>query len=49
MIKANLAQLVEQHPRNVQVVGSSPIVGSIFTNNFITASVIKNLVENFLP
>ncbi len=27
---ANLAQLVEQHPRNVQVVGSSPIVGSIF-------------------
>lgn len=26
--KANLAQVVEQHPRNVQVVGSSPIVGS---------------------
>ncbi len=75
---ANLAQLVERHPRNVQVVGSIPIVGSleylnnfpaqlyrarlvigqivgsvlivssVLTNNFITAIVIKNLVENFL-
>ena len=28
---ANLAQMVEQHPRNVQVVGSIPIVGSYRT------------------
>jgi hypothetical protein len=28
--QAKVAQLVEQHPRNVQVVGSIPIVGSFF-------------------
>ena len=29
-IQANLAQLVEQLIRNEQVIGSSPIIGSIF-------------------
>lgn len=29
MHQANLAQLVERHLRNVQVVGSIPIVGSL--------------------
>ena len=29
-IRANLAQLVEQLIRNEQVIGSSPIIGSIF-------------------
>ena len=27
-IKANLAQVVERYTRNVQVVGSNPIIGS---------------------
>ena len=31
-ILANIAQLVEQVIRNDQVIGSSPIVGSIFLN-----------------
>ena len=28
LFHANLAQVAERHPRNVQVVGSTPIVGS---------------------
>jgi hypothetical protein len=30
LLKADVAQLVEQPIRNRQVIGSSPIVGSIF-------------------
>ena len=38
-IQANLAQLVEQLIRNEQVIGSSPIIGSIFFAFFRTALV----------
>ena len=38
--QANLAQSVEQHPRNVQVVGSTPIVGSTSL-----AVIIMNIVS----
>ena len=38
-IQANLAQLVEQLIRNEQVIGSSPIIGSIFFAFFRTVSV----------
>ena len=34
-LKANLAQLVEQHPRNVQVASSILVVGSLFCRNMI--------------
>ena len=38
-IQANLAQLVEQLIRNEQVIGSSPIIGSIFLPFFRTVPV----------
>ena len=38
-IQANLAQLVEQLIRNEQVIGSSPIIGSIFFAFFRTVPV----------
>ena len=35
IIKADVAQLVEQLIRNQKVVGSTPVIGSIFTISYI--------------
>ena len=41
-IPANLAQLVEQLIRNEQVIGSSPIIGSIF---FAFFSLFRSIIK----
>ena len=46
-IQANLAQLVEQLIRNEQVIGSSPIIGSIFFAFFKTWPVYNQQIEIF--
>ena len=34
-LRADIAQLVEQRIRNAKVVGSTPIIGTIFSNKII--------------
>ena len=47
-IQANLAQLVEQLIRNEQVIGSSPIIGSIFFAFFRTLLIYNQPFATFL-
>ena len=45
-IQANLAQLVEQLIRNEQVIGSSPIIGSIFFAFFSDRSCLYSVFHS---
>ncbi len=49
--QANVAQSVEQRIRNAQVIGSNPIIGSIYFQRLMTFSkILKNgFCTNFAP